>query len=160
MLAYFSEVTDIIEAELRPTICKVIPIKISIENALLSYQPKIPISTTFKETILRSLQSRFKNLHNDQLFITTLILDPSIKLSFCKPPLNYESRFVYDEAFCKNIFQTYMLSISKDKNINETHSEHSQAVSNSTVDILQIVETTKSKLPSNTLSVELGKKFL
>ena len=112
-LSYFAEATDIVEGDLKPTINKIIFVVMSLESALLSIPltsifPNVSVIDTFRTSLLDSLRTRFDYLLNTPLFITSTILDPSVKLSFTKEnrPENIVFGFSYEDT--KSIALTYI----------------------------------------------------
>lgn len=106
-LSYFSVATDILQADSRLTISKVIPVMIFLEEALLYLQPSCnrqPSSQPaecLRSALLTSLYNRFEQILTSQVFITATILDPSIKLSFCNALRPIDRVFLFLSDDCK-----------------------------------------------------------
>lgn len=107
-LSFFAEATDLLQAELKPTISVVIPVLISLERALRSFSTKSEATAFPSETgnqlcdaLLQSLQTRFNFVRTDPIYIAGAILDPSLKLSFAMSNEAIDMFFFFQRDECK-----------------------------------------------------------
>ena len=100
VMSYFAEATDILQAEEKPTINRVIPVIDSLENALESINKDSASINALCQCLLNSLESRFSYLIQSAVHLAATALDPRIKLSF-SDNFTPGKRFVFDSSVVK-----------------------------------------------------------
>lgn len=82
IMQYFSEATDILQAEETPTSNHVIPIVDSLENALMQSRSDTASINALFQRLLTSLRGRFGYLLDSSIHKAATAIDPRVKLSF------------------------------------------------------------------------------
>ena len=114
---YFSEATNILQAEMKPTINQVIPVVDSLENALESINKDTASINALCECLLNSLVRRFSYLLQSSVHLAATALDATIKLSFIdntKPG----KKFVFDSSIVKRKLKQLLPESAVDVQVN------------------------------------------
>ena len=82
IMQYFSEATDILQAEETPASNHVIPIIDSLENALMQSRSDMASINALCQRLLTSLRGRFGYLLDSPIHKAATAIDPRVKLSF------------------------------------------------------------------------------
>ena len=114
VMQYFSEATNILQTEDKPTCNHVITVVDSLENALLQTRRGNAAINALCERLLTSLWNHFQYLLSSKIHLAATVLDPRIKLSFtdhCK-----EGKvFVFDSSDVEHAVKSLLPSYSPSK---------------------------------------------
>ena len=114
-LDYFSEATDLFEGKQQATICRVIPVLISLESALSMFTAKTVSATALNNALLHALRTRFHEILYSVIHIIATILDPSVKLSFTRT--DKRNCFSFDLEACKKRATAFLITLNDTQEI-------------------------------------------
>jgi hypothetical protein len=156
VMNYFSEATNILQAERKPTISQVIPVIDSLENALKSINKDTASINALCESLTNSLEKRFSYLLDSSVHLAATALDPTIKLSFTdnnKPG----KKFTVDSSIVKRKLQQ-MLPETED-NVLLVSSEPEPSKKRRLLDFSSVSLDCSTCTSSSGLNIELQSYF-